>query len=85
VNCCVSPLAMLGAAGVTAIETNVAGVTVSIVPPDTVPSVAVIVVVPGAMLLARPLVPVALLIVATAVLEDDHVTCVVRSCVVVSV
>jgi hypothetical protein len=40
VNCCVLPLAIEGVAGVTAIDTNVAAVTVSVVLPETVPEVA---------------------------------------------
>ena len=40
VNCCVLPLAIEGVAGVTAIDTNVAAVTVSVVLPETVPDVA---------------------------------------------
>ena len=60
-NCCVVPSGMLGTAGVTAIETNAAGVTVRLVDPETFPDVAVAVVVPTATLLARP----ALLMVAT--------------------
>ena len=40
VNCCVPPLAIDGFAGVTAIDTSVAAVTVSVVLPETVPEVA---------------------------------------------
>jgi hypothetical protein len=40
VNCCVLPLAIEGVAGVTAIDTSVAAVTVSVVLPETVPEVA---------------------------------------------
>jgi hypothetical protein len=40
------------------------------------------VVLPVATVVARPLVPTALLIVAVAVEEEDQVTVVVRSCVV---
>ena len=54
VNCCLFPAAIVGAAGVTAIETSVAGVTVKVVEPFNGPEVAVIVVVPAATLLARP-------------------------------
>jgi hypothetical protein len=45
---------MLGFAGVTAIETRVAAVTVKLVEPDTAPSVAVMVLVPTLELEARP-------------------------------
>ena len=48
VNCSVSPLGMLGLAGVTAIDCRTAGVTVSTVEPVMPPSVAVIVDVPVA-------------------------------------
>ncbi len=72
---------MLGLPGVTAMDTKVAAVTVRVVEPDTLPDVAVIVVVPAAIDVARPLEPTALLIVATPVLEEPHVTAVVRFCV----
>ena len=42
VNCCVVPLTMLGLVGVTAMDTSVAGVTVTIVDPDMLPTFAVI-------------------------------------------
>ena len=74
VNCCVWPLAMDGAAGVTAIETSVGAVTVSEAVPETAPDVAVMVLVPAATEVARP--PEA--IVAVAVLDEDHVTELVR-------
>jgi hypothetical protein len=65
--------------GVTAIDTSVAGVTVSVTPEEvTVPCAAVIVVVPAATPVAMP----EALIVAAAVLEDAHVTLPLRSCVV---
>ena len=54
VNCCLFPAAIVGAAGVTAIETSVAGVTVKVVEPFIEPEVAVTVVVPAATLLAKP-------------------------------
>jgi hypothetical protein len=54
--------------------------TVNVVLPDTEPLVAVMVVEPAATAEASP----AALIVATAVLEDAHVTCVVMFCVVLS-
>ena len=40
VNCCVPPLAIDGFAGVTAMDTSVAAVTVSVVLPETAPEVA---------------------------------------------
>ena len=80
----VSPLAMLALAGVAAIDTNVAEVTVRAVLPERLPLVAVIVVLPAVTELARPCVPAALLIVATPVLLDVQVTSVVRFCVELS-
>src|SRR6266568_890698 len=80
VNCCVVPFAMLGFVGVTPSEVRVAAVTVSVVFPETSPSVAVIVVGPAATDVARP----ALSIVAKAVFEEPQVTWVVKSCVVLS-
>ncbi len=47
VNCWVVPLAMLGLAGVTARDTSVALVTVSVVLPEVLPDVAVMVVLPA--------------------------------------
>jgi hypothetical protein len=56
--------------GVTAIDTNVGGGTVSFVMPDTLPFIAVIVLLPAATAVASP-VP---LIVAVPELDEDHVT-----------
>jgi hypothetical protein len=81
VNCCVSPLATLGLSGVTAMETSAAGITVSVVFPDTLPEVAEIVVVPVARVVARP--PAAT--VAAAAFVEAQVAVVVRSCVEASV
>ena len=80
-NCLVVPVAMLGLAGVTAMETSVAAVTVMVVEPAMLPDVAVTVVEPVATGVARPLEPVALLIAATPVLEELQVTDAVRFCV----
>ena len=84
VNCLVVPLTMLELAGVTAMETSVAEVTVSVVEPDTLPDVALIVVEPAATDVANPLEPAALLMAATAASDELQVTVVVRSCVVLS-
>ena len=54
VNCCVVPSGSVGIAGVTAMETRTAGVTVTVVEPVIVPDVAVTVVLPKAALLAMP-------------------------------
>ena len=70
---------MLGAVGVIAIETNVAGVTVSVTGPEvTEPTTAVMVVLPALSGAAKPLDPDALLIDATDVAEEAHVAVVVR-------
>ena len=58
------------------IETSVAGSTVSVVDPETAPSVALTLVDPGATAVARPAVS----IVATEVSTTAHVTCEVMSC-----
>jgi hypothetical protein len=80
VNCCVAPLVIEGFAGVTAIDCNVAAVTVSRVEPLMDDDVAVMVEVPTPAPLARP----AVLIVAIAVVPELHVTVPVRFCVVPS-
>jgi hypothetical protein len=81
VNCWVDPRIRVGFAGVIASETNSAALTVKLVFADTPDPecVAVMVVLPVAMVVAKPLVPAALLIVAVAVEEEDQVTVVVRS------
>jgi hypothetical protein len=80
VNCCVPPAATEGFTGVTAIDTSVAAVTVSVVLPEMAPLVAEIVVLPAFSADAKP----ALLIVAVVVLDDAHVTLAVRFCVELS-
>ena len=80
-NCRVVPLAVDGFAGVTAIDDKVAAVTVRIVDPVTPPRVAEMVEVPTPTALERPWLPAAFEIVAAGVLDDAHVTVVVRFCV----
>jgi hypothetical protein len=80
VNCCFVPLAIDGRAGVTAIETNVAVVTVSVAVPTTVPRVAVMAEVPTATPVARPEV----VMVAVAGVAEAHVAVAERSCVVMT-
>ena len=80
VNCWVLPAATDGFAGVTAIETSVAAVTVRVVEPTTLPEVAEIVVEPIFSVVARPVA----FIVAAAVLEEAQVTLAVRFCVLLS-
>ena len=70
VNCGVNPTGMLRSAGVTDMEDRVAWVTVRAVLPETVPEVAVMVAVPAARVVARPL----LITVATDVLDELQMT-----------
>jgi hypothetical protein len=65
-------------------DTSVAEVTVSVVDPDMLPDVAVIVVEPAATEVANPLELAALLMAATTVADELQVTVVVKSCVVLS-
>ena len=87
VNCCVRPSAFELLAGVIASETSSAALTVKLVFADTPDPewVAVMFVLPVATVVAKPLVPAALLIVAVAVEEEDQVTDPVISWVVASV
>lgn len=78
VNCCVEPTPTVAVAGVTAIEVRVAAVTVKVAEPVIVPEVAVMVVVPTAIVEARP--PLAT--VATDVEDEAQVAVLVRFCVV---
>jgi hypothetical protein len=84
VNCLPVPFAMLGLAGVIARDTRVAGFTVRVVVVDMFPDVAVIVVEPAVIDVARPFEPAALLMAATAVLDELQVTDAVRFWVVLS-
>ncbi|HXO06277.1 MAG TPA: hypothetical protein VN884_11680 [Candidatus Sulfotelmatobacter sp.] len=80
VNCSVAPLAMEGFAGVTAIDTSVGPVTVSVVEPLMAPEVALIALVPAATPVASP----PAVIVATVVVEELHVAVLVKFCVELS-
>jgi hypothetical protein len=73
-NCCLVPLAIDGVAGVTAIETKFAGVTVSVVLPLIPPIAAEMLVLPVVRPLARPFESAAFETVATAAMLDAHVT-----------
>lgn len=86
-NCSDSPLAMPGSTGLTEMETSAALVTVSVEEPEMlVPGyVAVMFVVPPSTEVAKPREPSALLIVATPVPDEFHVTFSVISWVVLSV
>ena len=77
-------MAMLGFVGETARETSVAGDIVSVVDPDMLPLVAVIVVVPVVTEVANPCEPAALLMAATPVSDEFQATELVRFCVVLS-
>ena len=70
VNCWVDPTSMLGLAGVTTMEDTIAEFTVKIVLPEIFPEVAVMVEVPAATDVTRPL----LLIVAADVFDEFQVT-----------
>jgi len=80
VNCCVPPAVTVGFAGVTAMDTSVGAVTVSVVLPTMLPLVAEIVLVPAFSADARP----ALVIVAVVSVPDAHVTLAVTFCVELS-
>ena len=70
VNCWVDPTGMIGLAGVTAMEDTVEELTVRVVNPEIVPEAAVMVAVPAATAVARPLLST----VATEVLDEFQVT-----------
>ena len=80
VNCCVALFGIDGFAGVTAMDCNVAAVTVSTVEPVTPPELALIVLVPTPAPVANP--PATM--VATELGDDVHVTEPVRFCVLLS-
>jgi hypothetical protein len=80
VNCCVSPLATEGLAGVTAIDCSVAAVTVSTVEPEIAPDVALMVDGPAEAPVARP----PAVMVATAGVAELQVTLPVKFCVLLS-
>ena len=82
-SCTVVPLGIEGFAGMTLIEVITAGVTVTVVAPDTPPRVAVIVALPAPVPITRPWLPAALLTV-TGGAEEAQVTNAVRSWVVPS-
>jgi hypothetical protein len=75
---------MLGLVGVTEMDISIVEVTVRVVVPEMLPDVAVIVVEPAAAAVANPLEPAALLMAATAALDEFQFTDVFRFCVVPS-
>ena len=81
-NCCAVPLAIEGLAGVTAIDTSAAGVTVTTAELlVTMPDTALTVVDPVVSDVPNPVA----LIVATAEIDELHVAELVRFCVLLSV
>ena len=78
-------MAMLGFVGVTSIDTRVAEVTVRTVDADAPPRLAEIIVEPGLVVVVIPFEPGALLIEATELTEEAHVTEAVMSCTELSV
>ena len=68
-----APAGMLGLAGVTDMEDRVAEVAVRVVLPEIIPELAVMVALPAATAVARPV----LLTIATDVFDELQVTCVV--------
>ena len=79
VSCTVVPLAIGGFGGVIVIDVSVAGVTVTVVVPDTPARPAVIVAPPTPLPVTRPWLPAALLTAATVGSDEIHVTDAVRS------
>src|SRR5438874_5124322 len=75
---------MVEFAGLTAMETSVAELTVSEAVPLTEPDAAVIVAAPLPTLVTTPCVPVLLLTLATVVADELHCTVPVTFCVVPS-
>lgn len=73
----VPPMTTMGVCGVTAMETNVAGPTVSSVEVFTLPDAAPMVLLPFTSEVARPVA----LIVATVVVVELQVTVVLKFCV----
>jgi hypothetical protein len=70
VSCCVPPITTVGVVGVTAMDTNAGALTVSNVDVLMLPDAAPMVLLPFTSEVARPVV----LIVATVVVADVHVT-----------
>lgn len=79
-NCMVLPAGMLGLAGVTDMEDRTTEVTVRVALPELFPEVAIMVEVPAATPVARPV----LLTDATDVLDELQMTCMVISWLVPS-
>jgi len=84
VNCCVPPNDMVVVSGATVMESSVALVTVNVAAPDCPANSAVMVAVPGATPVAKPLVGDALLTVAIDAGDEVQLTELVRFCVLLS-
>src|SRR5690348_7652602 len=81
VNCSLRPFGNAGDAGVTAIETRVAAVTVNVALLEVIPAEdALICESPTATVVTLPWEPATLLIVATPTALEDQTTWEVRSC-----
>lgn len=80
VNCWLVPSAIEGFAGVTAIDTKVAGVTVRLLDPLIAPDVALMLAFPTATAFTSPVLET----VAVAAEEELQVAVLVRSCVLPS-
>jgi hypothetical protein len=76
---------MLGFVGVTSIDSSVAEFTVRVVDAETAPRLAEIIVEPGAVVVVTPFEPGVLLIEATVLTEEAHVTEAEMSCTELSV
>ena len=83
-NCCVVPKGIEALAGLIATDTNVDCPTVRFVDAKTTPEFKVMLAVPMPALVATPLVPTALLTIATGGEDELHVTSEVTSCVLPS-
>ena len=83
-NCWVAPTRTVGFTGETAREAKAAVPTVKVVVADIVPDVAVMTEVPAPALVARPLLPDVLLIIATFAEDELQVTTEVIGCVLPS-
>ena len=84
VNCCVAPRRMDGVCGLIAMDASVTGFTVSVADALTDPEVMLIVVVPDAIVVAKPAVRGVLLMVATLAAVELQCALWVKFCVVPS-
>jgi hypothetical protein len=84
-SCSIVPSGIAAPLGVIAIDTKAAPATVIVVDEEMEFKAAEMVAMPCPELVASPLLPTALLIIATVASEELHVTVDVRSCVLPSV